>query len=99
MEIDNVFKTSLYTIFIPLENESKEWMIVHGYTGAIDIVNNEIAQFLRSGGVVNTTLESAYTFSPKSLEKLIKRGYLTDKKPVEEKKMGQPSCQPTSRQK
>jgi len=87
MEKENVYKTSLYTIFIPLENDTNEWMIVHGYTGAIDIVNNDIAQFLRKGGLINEVINESksYPFSKNSLDKLVNRGYLTNKKPIEEK--------------
>jgi uncharacterized protein len=79
--------TSLYTIFIPLDSDSSEWMLVHGYTGAMDIVNNNIAQFLRKGGALSQEKIDAGSFpcSTESLERLIKRGYITSKAPVEEK--------------
>ena len=86
---NETYKTSLYTIFIPLgaETESNEWMLVHGYTGAIDIVNNEIAGFLRKGGNLTPQMiqENLYPFNAKSLDSLVNRGYLTSKKPSEEK--------------
>ncbi|MBP6024457.1 radical SAM protein [Ferruginibacter sp.] len=82
-----MFKTSLYTIFIPLEDSENEWMLVHGYSGAIDIVNDAIALFLRKGGTISESQieQSEIPFKKQSLELLIKRGYLTNKTPTEEK--------------
>ena len=73
-----MLKTSLYTIFIPLEDSANEWMLVHGYSGAIDIVNDTIAQFLRKGGIVTEEqIElNKIPFQKQSLDLLIKRGYL-----------------------
>lgn len=79
--------TSLYTIFIPLDQENTEWMLVHGYTGAIDIVNNSIAQFLRKGGALpQEKIDSGeFPCSEATMERLLKRGYITSKEPIEEK--------------
>jgi len=39
--------TSLYTIYVKLP-DSLEWLLVHGYTGAIDLVQENVVQFLKS---------------------------------------------------
>ncbi|MBL7727304.1 MAG: hypothetical protein JNM68_06460, partial [Dinghuibacter sp.] len=87
MDYTTKHHTSLYTIFIPLDQENTEWMLVHGYTGAIDIVNNSIAQFLRKGGALSQEKIAAGDFpcSLPTMERLLKRGYITDKAPLEEK--------------
>ena len=87
MDLQDRLRTSLYTIFIPLETDTSEWMLVHGYTGAIDIVNNKIAQFLRQGGIVPNAedVSAHFPITKTSINKLQKRGYLTAKTPFEEK--------------
>lgn len=87
MSQNKQYRTSLYTIFIPLDPSQTEWMLVHGYSGAIDIVKNKVAQFLRKGGQIaeDQLDEDILPISLRSFHALVRRGYLTDKSPLEEK--------------
>ena len=86
--------TSLYTIYIELR-DSGHYLLVHGYTGAIDLVERHVADFLRRGGLV--TQEDIATgqvpLTSETIEILRRRGYLTDRSPLGErehvKKMAQ----------
>ncbi len=41
-------RTSSYTIYVDLPNNSHEMLLVHGYTGAFDRVSGRVATYLRS---------------------------------------------------
>lgn len=43
-----MLRTSSYCIYVDLPENSKDMLLVHGYTGANDIVSNEVATYLRS---------------------------------------------------
>lgn len=66
-------RTSSYIIPIKLDKDNK-YMLIHGYTGAIDIVDKSLANQL-------ITLQEIHqkTFSAELLTFLKKRGYITDK--------------------
>ncbi len=72
-------RTSSYTISINLKDESKRYMLIHGYTGAIDVVNEDIATKLIQHDNINEDI-----FSPTTLQILEKRGYITVKSQKEE---------------
>lgn len=65
-------RLSDYTIFIPLHNE--QCLTLHGYTGAVDLISSGLYEALSSTGEINEDIR----------EKLIGRGYLTDKTSEEE---------------
>lgn len=71
-------KLSHYTIPVKLEKEDGKYLLIHGYTGAIDIVDESIIE-----KITNNKLDK-YSFDPKILDILIKRGYLTTKSIDEE---------------
>ncbi len=77
------YRTSLYTIFLKLENEDNDFLLVHGYTGAMDIVTENVAHFLRKGARADKS--GNYPVEEDTLAVLIDRGYLTDKAPLEER--------------
>lgn len=71
-------RKSSYLIPVKLEQEKGKYMIIHGYTGAIDIVTEELLKKLKSEtGIIE--------LSDNILNTLIKRGYLTEKTPNEER--------------
>ena len=75
-------KTSVYTIFVELKNQDTHVLLVHGYTGAIDKVTKKVAHFLKE----NKTFDNDNKIiSTETFNKLIQRGYITDKSPYEEK--------------
>ena len=76
------YRLSSYCIFTELEDTDKKYMLIHGYTGAIDIVGNAVAEYLKS---TESFEEEAFPFSKKTLEALTKRGYLTEKSEQEER--------------
>lgn len=78
----STLRTSSYTISVKLEEEEDKYMLVHGYTGAIDIVNGKIAEYLQKKQVIT---KQNIPFSKITLEKLISRGYITSKDASEEK--------------
>lgn len=68
---------SYYTIPVKLEDEENKYLLVHGYTGAIDIVDGSIWEELKD-------YSSESTLSPEATQLLQKRGYLTTKSKDEE---------------
>ena len=68
---------SYYTIPVKLEDEENKYLLVHGYTGAIDIVDGSIWKELKD-------YSSESTLSLEVTQLLQKRGYLTTKSKDEE---------------
>ncbi|HIT39025.1 MAG TPA: radical SAM protein [Candidatus Caccoplasma intestinavium] len=60
---------------------SNDHMLIHGYTGAIDLVNDKIVSFINSH---DTFTESEFPYSAKTWSALIQRGYITEKAEQEE---------------
>ena len=77
MALENSLRLSDYTIPIALEAEPGKTLLVHGYTGAIDVVDSELWQQLKNYPGEND-------FTPEEIDTLSKRGYLTAKTPEEE---------------
>lgn len=67
---------SYYTIPVKLDSEKNKYLLVHGYTGAIDIVSEDVWKQME-----NALFDS---FSDEFLMLLQKRGYLTIRKKEEE---------------
>lgn len=65
-------RLSDYTIFIPVRH--KQCLLLHGYTGAVDLISSGLYEALSSAGEINEDVR----------EKLIGRGYLTNKTSEEE---------------
>lgn len=70
-------RTSSYMIPIKLENEEGRYMLIHGYTGAIDVVSEDVLARIKN-------ITSAKDFSEATLQTLLKRGYVTMKSQEEE---------------
>jgi uncharacterized protein len=77
---ENLRKSS-YTISVKLETEEDKYMLLHGYTGAMDIANEDVVGYLDN---VNNQ-DSENTEVPESTFNALKaRGYLTTKTEEEE---------------
>lgn len=81
MEHEN-YRVSSHTIVIPLEQSQDQSMLIHGYTGAIDVVHTSVGDFLRTQRTDFT--RQACPFSEQTLNVLLARGYLTTKTKTEE---------------
>lgn len=68
-------KTSKYNIYVDLP-DSNNYLLVHGYTGAIDSVGSSIYHYLKN--------ESFSLLTDNELEHLLRRGYITNKTENEE---------------
>lgn len=85
--MDKKYRTSLYTIFVKLDDEENRHLLVHGYTGAIDIVSNKAAKFLKLGGVIlkQDAISGKLPISKQTFDNLTKRGQITSLSPLEER--------------
>ncbi len=72
-------RTSDYTIYVRLP-ESREFLLVHGYSGAIDLVQPNVMAFLKSYG----KSDKDNLIADSTVGVLQQRGYLTHKSPEEE---------------
>lgn len=70
-------RTSSYIIPVKLESETNKYMLIHGYTGAMDIVTDSLLAKIKN-------ISSENTLSEKIVQALQKRGYITDKNEEEE---------------
>ena len=73
----DTLRTSTYMIPVKLENEIGKYMLIHGYTGAVDIVSEEFITKINLASSDNV-------FSKSMIQTLLKRGYLTTKTQEEE---------------
>lgn len=79
------YRVSSYLIDVPLDaTNGRQSMFIHGYTGAMDIVDGKIASFLQEH---HTFSEDEIIFSKETLDLLYKRGYITDKTAVQEREL------------
>ena len=77
------YKVSSYLLDAPLEATGGEkHMILHGYTGAIDIIDDKVATFLNSH---TTFSKDEIDISEDTFNLLLKRGYITDKTAPQER--------------
>lgn len=74
--MDNL-RTSSYLIPVQLESETNKYLLIHGYTGAIDVVTEQLLQKIKS-------ISSNNDLSEEMLQTLLKRGYVTNKSQEEE---------------
>ncbi|MDQ2901979.1 MAG: SPASM domain-containing protein [Ktedonobacteraceae bacterium] len=90
-------RASSYTIFVDLPDNSEEMLLVHGYTGAYDLVSQKVATYIRSLESRNPPrpLYGVWTPAPlvdgevarpsePTIDLLKRRGYLTEKTLEEE---------------
>lgn len=85
MAHSELYRVSSYTICVNLPEDSDYALLVHGYTGAIDRVNKEVAQLMKSRMVISEDMFDQLPCSKETAHTLIKRGYLTSRSPVEER--------------
>jgi len=89
-------RTSSYVIYVDLPDDRDTMLLVHGYTGAHDRVSSSVAGYLRSleRGKIPKPLFGEWAPEPEipwtapsdaTVERLRKRGYLTDKTVEEER--------------
>lgn len=74
-------RLSSYVICVSLKNTTKK-MLVHGYTGALDILDEKIYSHLEDHK--NALCKNEFPFLDKTWDKLINRGYITSKNKDEE---------------
>jgi uncharacterized protein len=77
------YRFSSYAIPVKLENEKDKYMLIHGYTGAIDIVSEKVIRYLEH---VDDLQISSMQLSEATIDALITRGYLTNRTEEEEVK-------------
>jgi len=88
----DTIRTSSYTIYVDLPDDTTRLLLVHGYTGAFDVVTRAVAAYVRSLEASPTPKplygqwskdeilpEVAVAPSDATVERLLKRGYLTTK--------------------
>lgn len=75
------YRLSHYTICTQLDHSDGKYMLVHGYTGAIDIASESIATYLTSH---DTLSPDSAPFNENTWNTLVNRGYITTKTPDEE---------------
>ena len=76
-----ILRNSSYIIDVKLEDTDK-YMLLHGYTGAIDVVSKNIMSFLKKTN--NNFTEEECPLSKDTISALEKRGYITTKTQEEE---------------
>jgi uncharacterized protein len=77
----NKLRKSSYIIDVKLENQEDKYLLVHGYTGCIDIVSEEIIKYLESAPYID---EKSFPFSGSTFDNLKNRGYITKRSAEEE---------------
>ncbi|MEN2774754.1 radical SAM protein [Acetivibrio clariflavus] len=75
-------RVSDYNIYIPIGNDTKEYLMVHGYSGAVDVVPEHIAKLIMNAA---NNQESLLEIPEDICEVMKKRGYLTEKSHDDEK--------------
>ena len=79
------YRVSSYLIDVPLTaSEGKLHFLMHGYTGAIDIVNAKVAESLHN---LRTFEKGDVDFSENTFDLMVKRGYITDKTAAQEREL------------
>jgi len=76
-----MLRKSDYCITVKLEEESDKYMLLHSYTGAMDVVSGKIGSILEKKSI---DFELDMSLSTKTVEQLKTRGYITEKTSEEE---------------
>ena len=71
-----ILRTSSYIIPVKLESVEGKYMLIHGYTGAMDIVDSELKSYIFTSNQFN---KETFPFADEIFEMLKSRGYLTIK--------------------
>ncbi|HEY3571451.1 MAG TPA: radical SAM protein [Thermoanaerobaculia bacterium] len=92
-----MLRTSSYTIYVDLPENSEQMLLVHGYTGAYDKVSRRVATYVRSLELRRPPKPLYGDWSPEpevdgkvsppsdqTIQILKQRGYLTEKSPEDE---------------
>lgn len=82
MENKTVFRPSTYNILVRLEKDPSQYMLIHGYTGAVDIANPSVADCLRPGSRIS---KDTAPVSEQTFDALVARGYLTQQTAAQER--------------
>ncbi len=85
MASSELYRVSSYTICVNLPEDPNHSLLVHGYTGAIDRVNKEVARMIKSRIVISEDMFDQLPCSKETIHTLMKRGYMTSRSPVEER--------------
>lgn len=75
------YRRSNYCIIIPLEETNGKCMLIHSYTGAMDIVSGDMIKFINTNLSVS---EHNFPFSKDTFNLLVTRGYYTQRTVAEE---------------
>jgi len=75
-------RASSYIVDVKIESEQNKHLLIHGYTGAMDVVNTTVLEYLKTGVDFS---ENAAPVSKSTFDILQKRGYLTTKTEEEER--------------
>ena len=75
------YRFSSYSIVIPLDSEPENVFMMHGYTGAIDVLSKEIAEYLQSH---DSFTNKDVPCTKATIDVLEKRGYITKRSKEEE---------------
>ncbi|WP_455961260.1 radical SAM protein [Bacteroides bouchesdurhonensis] len=81
MDNNKKYRCSVYNIPVELEDEANKTLLIHGYTGAMDIASEAITECLTYGQEYDI---SNFPLSEETFKALIARGYLTDRSEEEE---------------
>ena len=76
------YRLSSYCIFTRLRNADNQYILIHGYTGALDIAGGELINFLKSNK--DNIDRELFPLSNESFNTLLKRGYITTLTKAEE---------------
>jgi uncharacterized protein len=82
--ISKNLRKSSYIISVKLETEEDKYMLLHGYTGAIDVVNENVINYLDNLDNLNNSENENTEVSESTFNALKARGYLTEKTKEEE---------------
>lgn len=77
------YRVSSFLIPVKLENTDNQYMLIHGYTGAIDVVEGHVVEYLKAQGRKSP---NNLQISSDTMNVLLRRGYLTGKTQEEEYK-------------
>lgn len=81
--MNQLLRKSSYVIDVKIAHEEDKYMLLHGYTGAIDIVGGKVLNYLDR--MNSSATDSGISLSDATLDALKTRGYLTTKSEEEER--------------
>ena len=78
-------RTSSYIIASEIPEYPEKYILVHSYSGALDIVSSNVARFLSENEEIDETVVNKYDLTEATVKILKKRCYLTEKNIQEER--------------